>query len=146
MDKVIEILVLLSVSATKFFFAPGISTSLGYNFAETLIITSSGGILGVIVFYYFGEFIFRLYDRFSRKLKRNRSPKVFSRKNKLIVKVKSKWGLIGLAIITPVLLSIPVGSFIAARFFNTHQRTLATLIISVILWSTALTTASQIFL
>ncbi len=142
----VEILFLLSISATKFFFAPGITISSGYNTLETLMITSSGGILGIVVFYYFGEFIFNQYDRFARKFRKNRQQKTFSRKNKMIVKVKGKWGLYGLALITPVLLSIPLGSVIAARFFNTQKRTLPILILAVLFWSVTLTLASQFIL
>ena len=65
---------------------------------------------------------------------KDKPKKKFSRKNKLIVRVKSRWGLIGLALITPTIISIPVGTLLAARYFGNNWRTLPYMLLSVVGW------------
>ena len=65
---------------------------------------------------------------------RKKPKKEFSRKNKLIVRVKSRWGLIGLALITPTIISIPIGTLLAARYFGSNWRTLPYMLLSVVMW------------
>ncbi|MCH1437425.1 MAG: hypothetical protein L7U70_05005 [Flavobacteriales bacterium] len=49
------------------------------------------------------------------------------------------YGLFGLSIFSPVLISIPVGAFLAARFFDNQKYVaLAVMSISVVLWSVSI--------
>jgi uncharacterized membrane protein YuzA (DUF378 family) len=136
MDKLLEIMGLMLLSGTKFLFAPWTTMWTGYNFIETVLITSLGGIAGVLVFYHFGEFMNRKIQEWLNRRKKVRKPKkTFSKRNKLIVKTKITYGLVGLAAITPTLLSIPVGSIIAARLFRQNKLVLPALMASVVIWS-----------
>ncbi|RMG80601.1 MAG: hypothetical protein D6707_06140 [Bacteroidetes bacterium] len=56
------------------------------------------------------------------------------------MKVKSRFGILGVALITPVILSIPLGSMLAARFFSDNKMALPILMIAVLFWSVVLTT------
>lgn len=147
MSGILKIIGLLALSATKFFFTPGVMTLAGYSFWQTILISTLGGWLGIVLFYYFAFFIFKkLKIRKERRIRQGkiRQKKMFSRKNKFIVRVKSNYGLIGLALITPVLISIPIGSLLAARYFNKNPFTLPVLLSSVVLWSFALTSLSYL--
>ena len=130
------------LSGIKFFFSPSTTYLSGYSFIETLGITISGGVIGILIFFYFGEFLKYLFSgiRFSKKEK-----KTFTKSTRRIVSIKSKYGLIGLAILTPVLLSIPLGSLLAAKYFDHDKRTLPFLILSVVLWSLLLTSITVLF-
>ncbi|MEQ8324151.1 MAG: hypothetical protein RIC15_08830 [Vicingaceae bacterium] len=142
MTEIIKVFGLLIISGVKFFFAPSTAILSGYSYLETIIITTSGGVGGLITFYYFGEF---LQYVFTRSKKKKKEKKKFTRLNRRIIKVKSTYGLIGLAILTPCLFSIPLGSLLAARYFDKDKRTLPFMIASVVLWSFVLTTFSLLF-
>lgn len=145
MSGPLEILTVVMASMVKFAIAPFIAYGMDRSFAETLLTTSVGGCIGVLLFY-------RLSGWFMKRsrLKRlhreiaiqhgviSERPKVFNRTNRFIVRVKHGWGLKGLAALTPILLSIPIGSIIAAKYFKHDRRTLPILFSSVLIWSVVL--------
>ena len=89
-----------------------------------------------------------LISKLTSKMSGESTPKkkrVFTWKNKLIVKVKRDYGLIGLAAITPIFLSIPLGTFLAARFFHDQKKVLTYLAASVVVWSVIVSSVTIIF-
>lgn len=144
MSEWVQIIGLFLLSSTKFLFAPSSVVAAGFSFFETLLITTLGGWFGVLIFYYFGRILIDLILRGFIKIKNGppKEKKTFTFTNKLIVRTKAKYGLIGLALITPVIISIPVGSIIAARYFSRTRGTIYYLFMSVLFWSLVLTSAS----
>lgn len=136
----LQIVGLLLLSSTKFLFAPSTVVAAGYDYKETIIITTLGGWMGVLIFYYFGRVLIELILR--RFINPNKKKSPFTFTNKLIIKTKVKYGIIGLAAITPVLISIPIGSIIAARYFSRVSLTVPYLLVAVLAWSLILTTIS----
>jgi hypothetical protein len=111
---------------------------------KTILWTNLGGILGIIVFAFLSEQLIFLWKNYivSFFQKNFRSPdfeprkkKVFSRRNRRIVKIKSKYGLLGIAFVTPVLLSIPVGAFLVVRYFDRKPNKLIYLAGANLIWS-----------
>jgi hypothetical protein len=104
---------------------------------ETLTYTNIGGVLGTIVFLYFSDFLIRIWNKTWPEgfvlLKKKR--KVFTTANRRFVRIKIKYGLPGIVILSPVLLSIPLGSFLAAKYYGTKPRVLLWLIAGQMLWS-----------
>ena len=139
----LKLLGLFLLSSTKFLFAPSAVAASGFTYFETIVITISGGWFGVLVFYYFGRVVVDLILKINTKPKKNKSAFTFT--NKLIVKTKIKYGIIGLALITPVTISIPVGSILAARYFSRQKLTVPLLLFSIVLWSLILSTISIFF-
>lgn len=139
MEEVISILFMLLISSTKFFFAPTTAFVSGYSYLETIGLTISGGFLGVLIFFYFGELLKKIFKNF-RFFKKRKEKRTFTKRNKRILRIRNKYGLIGLSLLTPILFSIPLGSLLAARFFDHDRRTIPFLLASVILWSFILTT------
>jgi len=135
MQSVLELIGLFLFSSIKFLFAPSASVAAGYGFVETLVITISGGVFGVFLFFYSGSWIIERWNSF---FPQKTQAKKFSRKNKLIISTKNKFGVIGLAILMGVI-SIPLASFLAARYFRYNPRTIPYLIASICLWSLGLT-------
>ncbi len=137
MKTILEVALILFTSMVKFAFSPLLSLSLGYDLVETIIITGIGGCIGVTVFFLGSGWILgRMEDRRMNAvlLGRRRGRRSFTRTNKLIVKVKRNQGLHGLAALTPVLISIPIGTILAARYFRNDKRTLPILFSSVLVW------------
>lgn len=126
-----SLLGLLVFSALKFFLAPSAAIVAGHSFWEAVIISSVGGLMGFLLFFYFGTWIRNWID----KLRKPKAKKAFSKKNKMIVKVKRSFGLYGIAILTPCFFGIPLGSVIAAAYFSASKKTVITFVLSIILWS-----------
>lgn len=141
MQELLEIGGLLLLSATKFLFVPPLSAYLGYSFLQSVLISISGGMIGFFAFFYFGAFIKKVVNRYYKPKKT--SP--FSRINRIIVKVKSKYGLWGLAILSPCLLSIPLGSILASLYYADDKKTLPMFIGSIVIWSLILSTSALLF-
>ncbi len=157
MSGFLKILIVLLVSSIKFLVAPALSFGMGLNFIQTWLSTTGGGILGVIVFFFLSKWILQLYSRFFfyyfhlirvkiYSLLRITLPKFiparkFTRRNRLIIKIVRKYGLFGIAAITPVLLSIPVGTFLATRYYSTNRYLLLYMSGSVLFWSLFMSSA-----
>jgi len=141
-EQVAEIAGLILWSMLKFAVSAPAVFYLEYSFWQTVLITAIGGVAGIYVFYYSAGWL--MHRAFKRKLKRamlNKKPKkTFSRKNKIIVRIKRGSGLHGLAIITPPLLGIPIGAILAAKYFYGQPRTLPLLIGSTLVWAVLLST------
>src|SRR5687767_12183198 len=103
-----------------------------YNYFETVGYTVAGGMAGVIMISFFSQWLLagwswfkenkhRLFNLSSTQLiplTRSKKAKkmVFSRRNRKIVKYWNKFGLMGIALVTPVFISIPIGTFIATKY------------------------------
>ncbi|MBL7938842.1 MAG: hypothetical protein JNL43_05735 [Flavobacteriales bacterium] len=147
MQQVLEILTVIATAMVKFMFTGLVSYGIGNTFWETLVYTAIGGCLGTVLFYLAGSRVLewfrqrhvrRVLDRLSRGL----PPKpIFTRTNRTIVRVKQRYGMRGLAGLALPILSIPITSVLAAKYFRHDRRTLPTLISSVLVWSVVLSVA-----
>lgn len=136
MDSIIEIGLLLIFAAIKFLFAAGyLLIDKGYPYYQTVLLLFIGGSIGVFVFYYFSGFVNRLINRL---MKRNKPRKVFTKQNRTIVKIKTKYGIYGIAFLMPIFFSIPIGSFLASRFYMNKKSTVPILLLAVVFWSLVL--------
>lgn len=105
-----------------------------FNFLQTLLFSVAGGIIGVFLFSILSDKINRLFPK-KKKLKRKRKRGV---KEAITIKTARKYGIYGIAAITPILLSIPIGTIIALRLFPEKRKTVPVLMSSVVIWSVIL--------
>ena len=111
------------------------------SFVETLIYTNLGGILGDIIFLNFSDFIIRMWKKYKLEylfLKSNKR-KIFTRSNRRLVRLKIKYGLLGIVILNPVILSIPVSSFLAVKYYGTKSKVYFSLFMGQFFWSVVYT-------
>jgi len=157
----LKILIVLLVSSTKFLLAPALSFGMGLNFIQTWLSTSAGGIAGIIIFFFLSKWILQLYSRYffyyfhllKTKIYGSLNINVpkfiparrFTRRNRMIIKIVNKFGMAGIVIITPILLSIPLGTFIATRYYSANHFLLVYLSASVLFWSLFMTSAISLF-
>lgn len=133
MEEVLKIISTIALSGVKHTFG-GVPLAAGYGFSyiEIAVYCTIGGIVGSVAFMFFQKGIeFAWRKIFPAK----KSKRTFTWKNKLVVRVKQRFGLLGIAFITPPLLSIPVGTIIASSLWKKKGRVLAALTASVIFWS-----------
>lgn len=133
----LEAISVFLMGGVKFFFAVPLALTYNFSFWQTFLITCFGGIIGVLFFAQFRKVILKIYYRFFPfDHKRKKKPGL---KKKLALKTVRKYGLFGIAFLTPVVFSIPVGTFIALHFFPNKKKTLPMLFASVLGWSFVLT-------
>ncbi len=104
---------------------------------QTLIYTNAGGLAGTYIFMYMSEFLIRMWNKFRpQSLKYNRKQrKVFTARNRRIVRIKVKYGLWGVVILSPVLLSIPLGSFLMVKYYGLKMKNMLWLLAGQVAWS-----------
>ena len=146
----------------------------GFTVFETVLYSVMGGMLGVVVFSYFSPPIFRFWHWIRHLLTTNRKKaeifgemtvdvdqpvkvkysymdlaarrkKVFTKRNRNIVSVWKKFGLVGLAFITPVILSIPIGTIIANSYVQNRKKIFLFMFVSILFWSVLMTSMFELY-
>ena len=135
-----QIFLVFIISTIKFVFG-GIPTALGlgFPFFKAVTITSLGGFTGTVIFTFLSE---KIISNYKKRVIRRRithphltPKKVFTRRKRFIVSIKRRFGLLGIAFFTPLLFSIPLGCFIAVRYYKSKQTILIYMFTSVLMWS-----------
>lgn len=129
------------LSTVKFLGGPLAGISMGLDFWPTLALTVGGMMTSVFVFSGVGR-VWMLHRQKQRRLRR--AP-IFSRRSRNIIKVFRKFGMGGIAFLTPVLLSPIGGTVIATLLGVPRQRILLHMLWSALFWGGALTFASVHF-
>lgn len=135
--EIIQALSVLLLSCVKFFLAIPLAVQYDFSFWQTFIFSCLGGVIGIIVFSKFRKVVLKIYYRIY-PFNFNANKKKNLRKT-IAIKTARKYGLFGIAFLTPVFLSIPIGTFIALHFFPNKKKTLPILFASVMGWSFLLT-------
>ena len=136
--------IILTILFSSFKFAatfPLVIIKYEFSFLETILWTNVGGILGVYFFAFLAGKLLswwkRIFRRSNKKILADEQQvkKIFTRRNRRIVRIKQKYGLMGIALITPFLLSIPVGVFLVVRYYRTSKTKFLYLIAANLIWS-----------
>lgn len=143
MDSV-EIGKYLSVffASTIFFSKLGVPAALAAfdnQFLKAISTLFAGSTFSAIVFTYLSDSIIKGWERFKERWfsKPKHPKKVFTKSNRRIIKIKHRFGLAGIAMFTPIFLSIPLGSFLAERFYKDKRKVILYIAVSNLFWSIA---------
>ncbi len=131
---ILETISFLLLSSVKILLTPIGMVAAGYSFWTTIIITSTGGALGAIVFFYMGRVIFTA-------VKSKKKKKAFTRKNRFIVKLKHRFGLVGIAS-TMGFISVPLSAILVAKYFAKNKLAVPVLVLVALAWSFVMTSIS----
>ncbi len=120
---------------------------LGFNFLEAFVVCSVGGIFGTIVYTYLIDVIMKGVSYLMNKISpnRNANKKRFTKSNRIIIKVKKKFGIIGVCAISPLFLSIPLGVFLCLKFFGNKKMIMMWMSVFVMFWTILLYFALDYF-
>lgn len=108
------------------------------SFWESVLFGVFSGTFGIVAFMFLSSGILSLWNWFKIKtglFKRSKPRKKISKRKRRLVRMKEKFGLPGIAILTPILLSIPIGCFIAMRYYKNKKKIFLYLFLSVVIWS-----------
>lgn len=121
-------------SMLKFIFGPIAGKAAGLHLVTTMVATMAGMMTIVILFTYFGEFVRKILAKFSSPKKRNPS-------NRKYIRLFRRYGLAGIALLTPVILTPIGGTLLAVSFTTNREKILFFMLISAIAWAIVLTLA-----
>jgi hypothetical protein len=130
-------IVTVFLTCAFFFGKAGVPTAIAFfkfNFFKVMLISWGGGISGVILFTYMSEAILKAIHKFRVKRHLIHRRRIFTKFNRRVIKIKQRFGLIGIAFITPII-GTPVGCFIAERFYRDKKKVIVYQSISIVFWS-----------
>jgi hypothetical protein len=159
--KIIQVFLLASV---KYVVTFPFALLIGLNFLQTLIAVTLGGIAGFFFFYYLsGHVVKRLHyvKIFLRKhaphsvrlkfrqlmlwRKKVTGERVFSKRNRFIASFRARFGLIGIVVLSPVILSIPIGAFLLNKYYSKHKMAKPYMVLSIVSWTAVFVAFALIF-
>ncbi|MEX2513562.1 MAG: hypothetical protein WD398_11695 [Cyclobacteriaceae bacterium] len=114
----------------KFVAGPILGTAAGYGLFEIELVTVSGMMTSVLAFTYLGEWIKQNWTIIIRK-KRKR----FTKKTRMIVRVWKRFGIWGIALLTPVIFTPIGGTVILTSFGINKEKIIFSMLISSLLWA-----------
>jgi hypothetical protein len=152
MDSFWKVVQVILLSSVKFAAGPPFAYFGGeqaLSTGETFFYCLCGGLIGVLIFTYVSAPILRAEKILVRTIRtfvgkkpetQSKRKLIFTRRNRRVVGIWMKYGLAGIAFLTPVLLSIPIGTLIANSLVHNKRKILLFMFISLVFWSIALTT------
>ncbi|HEX7585464.1 MAG TPA: hypothetical protein VF373_12295 [Prolixibacteraceae bacterium] len=159
--KIIQVFLLATV---KYVITFPYALLIGLNFEQTLISVTLGGLAGFFFFYHFSGFAikrfhhvktflrrhmplpFRLkYRQLAAWRKRMTGEQIFSKRNRFIVRFRSKFGLPGIVILSPIILSIPLGAFLLNKYYSKHKFAMSYMVLSILSWTAVFVAFAFIF-
>lgn len=136
----------------KFMFSPAIGPAVNLSYIETYVANAAGALVSMTVFYFAAEFFLKRSHK--KKVEKHllalnsgatiEPKKIFTKRNKTIVRLKNKIGVVPFGLWAPFLLSIPIGSIITAKFFGKRKITYPLMIVGIFLNNTI--TVSLVYL
>jgi len=159
--KIIQVFLLATV---KYVITFPFALLIGLNFIQTLIAVTLGGIAGFFFFYYLSGYAIKRFH-FLKTLLRRHTPRpirikfrqllnwrkkvtgerVFSKRNRLIVWFRSKFGLLGIVVLSPIILSIPIGAFLLNKYYPKHKMAKPYMVLSILSWTAVFVAFAMIF-
>ncbi len=115
--KILYGILVVVFSGLKYLAGIAFAAAVGnFGFWPCVILTISGGMMGV---YLFASFDTKIVDFFNKvfKIKKKTSVK-FSKRSRFMVRLRSTYGLAGIAFLTPIILQVPIGTFLAMRLIK----------------------------
>lgn len=124
-EEILKAFSIYLLCTLKVIFGPTLGYAAGLNYITTVIATIAGMMTSVIAFTYFGEWLrAKILQRWIR------SRKNFSPGRRRIVTVWKKYGLAGIAILTPLGLTPIGGTILAVSFGAPKERIIGYMFIS----------------
>jgi hypothetical protein len=118
---------------------PTAVTLFKFNYFKAVITSCAGAIFSTVVFTYLSDVILKWWDKLKNRFITNTGPKKkFTKTNRLIIRIKHRFGLAGIAALAPFIISIPLGTFLGERFYKDKKKVILYISVSTFLWSNIL--------
>ena len=117
-------------SAIKFFGGPLTGLALGLTWPETALCTTIGMMFSVVLVTYAGAALQALLNRY-----RPRKPKRFTSRTRLAIRIWKRFGMAGIAFLTPLLLTPIGGTALAVSFRVNRSQLFLYMLVSGVVWA-----------
>ena len=122
----------IAISMLKFAGGPLTGLALKLAWVETAICSVVGMMITVVLIVFSSDFIQNLWIRFFPKKEK---AKKFTKLNRLAIKTRRKFGLVGIALLTPIFFT-PIGGAALAMAFRYERRAIILqMLISAVVWA-----------
>ena len=158
--KILHVIVLASV---KYFVTLPYAMIIGLDYIPAVAAVLIGGIGGFLLFYYLSKPIIRFFDakwpcicrmvpsfvrvRYQHFCERRKlvKAKIFTRRNRFLARMKTSYGFWGIIVATPLFLTVPVGAFLANKYYSHRKRLILYMILSFVGWAAVLSGFIHLF-
>jgi len=159
--KIAHVILLATV---KYFFTLPYAMIIGLDYKQAIVAVLAGGIGGFLFFFYLSKPVLKAYNatwpcicryipaRFKNRYKKlcrqpkpRKTVKRFTRKNRFLAKFRKTYGFWGIIISTPLFLTIPVGAFLAGKYYAKRKYLVAYMIMSIVGWAAVLSGIIHLF-
>lgn len=161
---VIKILHVILLASVKYFFTLPYALVIGLKYEQAIIAVLAGGIGGFLFFYYLSRPVVRAfysvwpcicsivpqviklrYREFCNQSKAVKKVKIFTRKSRFLARFRKTYGFWGIIIATPLFLTIPLGAFLAGKYYSHRRHLVLYMVISIIGWAAVLSGIIHLF-
>ena len=122
----------IAISMLKFAGGPLTGLALKLAWVETAICSIIGMMITVLLIVFSSDFIQKLWTRFFPKKEKVRK---FTKLNRLAIKTRRKFGLVGIALLTPILFTPIGGAALAMAFRYEKREIILQMLISAVAWA-----------
>ena len=122
----------IAISMLKFAGGPLTGLALKLAWVETAICSIIGMMITVLLIIFSSDFIQKLWTRFFPKKEKVRK---FTKLNRLAIKTRRKFGLVGIALLTPILFTPIGGTALAMAFRYEKREIILQMLISAAAWA-----------
>lgn len=135
MEEVLKILTIIVLTMLKFIAGPTLGYAGGLSMVATIIITVVGMMTSVFLFTFLGKMLRKkVFPRlFAKK-------KLFTRRNRRFVSVWNKYGLPGVAFLTPLIFTPIGGTILLTTFGSSKREIILSMFLSAVFWSVLFST------
>ncbi len=127
-------------------FIIGLGMALAYNFTPVVffLTTVGGGMLGVFVYLYLWDFILIVKKKLVKPKPHTVHIKI-SKNIRKLVHFSRTWGIYGIALVTPTIISMPVGTLICRAIEKNKWHIKLVMFFSLSFWSILVITLQKLF-
>ncbi len=129
---ILKALIMMMFSVWKTYVGPALSYACKFSYSEMLVFNLSAAMMSTFFSLRYSRAISKTLNRlFSRKKKPQFNPKY-----RKYIRFWNRYGLYGTMLLTPVLIGIPIGIFLAVRFGTRKMTIMYAMAFMVLFWST----------
>jgi hypothetical protein len=125
---------------------------IGLDYWGTMATMIIGGVLGFLIYYHFSKIVIvstkhltplakvvlpyhlrNYYSRYKHKRRlRRKNKKIFTKRNRSLVKLGNNYGMYTIIVLTPILISLILGAFLLRKYYGNRREAVPLMIVSII--------------
>ena len=136
MELILKILATVGLSCVKYLLGVSMAAVV-LTPIEGFISVVIGSSISVLIYVYGGKALTQYFIR-RQKIKLGNAyvaPKIFTKKNRFLAKIRKNGGLPLVAFLSPIIISLTVGCLLAITFVKDKKQIVAYMIMSIFIWS-----------